>query len=240
VLKLALLDQGVARMAPARRIGLTGGIATGKSSVARCLSEQYGVPVLDADRFAREALAPGEEATRAVLCRYGAAVQASHPPETPSSIDRAALARIVFADGAERQWLERLVHPLVRERFSAGLASLESAPVVVLMIPLLFEAGLESLCSEIWLVDCGSEAEQIRRLMTRDSLSLPEAQARLRAQWPMARKRPRADVVIDNSGSPEAVTAQVAAALQSPHGHPVSGGVPPAAAPAVPDDLPIA
>ena len=227
-------------MAPARRIGLTGGIATGKSSVARCLSEQHGIPVLDADRFAREVLAPGEVATRDVLSRYGAAVQAPHPPADAHSIDRAALARIVFADAAERQWLERLVHPLVRERFSAALASLESAPVVVLMIPLLFEAGLESLCTEIWLVDCGSETEQIRRLMARDSLTLDEAQARLSAQWPMAGKRSRAQVVIDNCVAPDALAPQVAAALAQPPGHELTGGVPPIAAPAALDDPPVA
>lgn len=227
-------------MAPARRIGLTGGIATGKSSVARCLSERHGIPVLDADRFARDVLAPGEEATRDVLSRYGTAVQAPHSSADSPSIDRAALARIVFSDVADRQWLERLVHPLVRQRFSAALASLESAPVVVLMIPLLFEAGLESLCTEIWLVDCGSEAEQIRRLMARDSLTLDEAQARLSAQWPMATKRSRSHVVIDNSVSPEALAPQVAAALAMPSGHALTGGVLPNAAPAAPDDPPVA
>lgn len=220
-------------MAPQRRIGLTGGIATGKSSVARCLSEDHGVPVLDADQFAREALAPGTDAARAVFKRYGHAIQTAQPMGEPAGLDRAALARIVFADRAERQWLEGLVHPLVRQRMNESLARLEAAPVVVLMIPLLFEAGLESLCTEIWVVDCGETAEQLRRLMARDGLSLEAARARLAAQWPMAAKRARADVIIDNSGGLESWAQQVAAALAMRHASTLNDGPLPDASPSV-------
>jgi dephospho-CoA kinase len=211
-------------MTPSRRIGLTGGIATGKSSVAKCLAADYGLTVLDADRFARDALAPGTEATMAVLRRYGAAVQAEDSSTNLATIDRAALGRIVFADAKERRWLEQLVHPLVRARFSATLASLEDRSVVVLMIPLLFEAGLEPLCSEVWVVNCGDETEQLKRLMARDQLTSQEAQARFGAQWPMAAKLSRADVVIDNSGPPSSLSQQVAAALASPKRTTVSAG----------------
>lgn len=226
-------------MAPSRRIGLTGGIATGKSSVARYLAESQGWPILDADHFAREALAPETAATREVVARFGDAVRADDPPRAPCRINRAALARIVFADDAERKWLEALVHPFVRERFSAALAKLASAPVVVLVIPLLFEAGLESLCSEVWVVDCGGEEEQLRRLVARDHLSVEEARARLRAQWPMERKRNLADMVIDNSGSADALARQVANALLAPS-RPLSGAVPPNVAPSAPGDPPAA
>ncbi|MFN9631257.1 MAG: dephospho-CoA kinase [Cyanobacteriota bacterium] len=209
-------------MRPSRRIGLTGGIATGKSSVARCLVAEHGLTVLDADRFARDALAPGTEATKAVLLRYGAAVQADQSSTNLPTLDRAALGQLVFADAQERRWLEQLVHPLVHRRFSAALASLDEGSVVVLMIPLLFEAGLEALCSEVWVVDCGGEREQLQRLMARDQLTSEEAQARLRAQWPMAAKLSRADVVIDNSGPPSALSQQVATALASPNGNRIS------------------
>lgn len=195
-----------------RRIGLTGGIATGKSTVARLLSDRFGLPVLDADRFAREALAPGTAATQAVLCRYGEAVRAGAAADGPT-LDRPALGRIVFADTGERRWLEQLVHPIVRARFDAALAVLAGEPVVVLMIPLLFEAGLEPLCSEIWVVECGSEDEQIRRLQARDGLSRAEAQARLGAQWPMEAKRGRADVLIRNSGPESSLLPQLETAL---------------------------
>ena len=186
-----------------RRIGLTGGIATGKSSVGRLLAER-GLPVLDADVLARQALAPGSVATAAVLDRYGKAVRCPSAGE----IDRAALGRIVFADRKERQWLEQLVHPIVRAGLEAALAELGSAPAVVLMVPLLFEAGLEGLCSEIWLVDC-DESQQLQRLGQRDGLGESEARARIEAQWPLERKRGLADVVIDNRGKPADLPLQV-------------------------------
>ncbi len=203
---------------PQRRIGLTGGIASGKSSVGQLLAQQ-GIPVLDADHYAREALAPGSAGAQAVAERYGQAVLAPGSGEAdgkaidePNGIDRAALGRIVFADANERRWLEQLVHPLVRERFDAELERLADAPVVALMIPLLFEAGLETLCSEVWLVDC-DEDQQLQRLMTRDGLSEAEARARITAQWPLARKRPLADQLINNRAEPEALKRQMQEAL---------------------------
>ncbi len=201
---------------PQRRIGLTGGIATGKSTLAALLAGR-GLPVLDADAYAREALAPGSAGARAVLERYGEAVRAAGEPEATdasetAAIDRAALGRLVFADAAERRWLEALVHPLVRQRFEAELLRLRQAPVVVLMVPLLFEAGLEGLCSEVWLVDC-PEAEQLRRLMARDGLGEAEARARIAAQWPLERKRPLADLLLDNGGAAERLAGQLERAL---------------------------
>jgi dephospho-CoA kinase len=191
-----------------RRIGLTGGIATGKSRVAELLAGRHGLPVLDADRYAREALAAGSAGEQAVLARYGARVRAGS-----GGIDRAALGRIVFSDATERGWLEALIHPLVRARFAADLAALAAAPVVVLMIPLLFEAGLEELCSEVWLVDC-REDQRLQRLMARDRLSEVEARPRVAAQWPLERKRPLADLVIENSGAAEALDQQLLSALR--------------------------
>ena len=194
-----------------RRIGLTGGIASGKSSAGRLLAERHGLPLLDADVFAREALAPGSDGSRAVLRRYGERVRLRDPAEG-AAIDRAALGRIVFADAGERRWLEQLVHPLVRQRFEAELERLAAAPAVVLVIPLLFEAGLEGLCSEVWLVDC-DEAQQLERLVGRDGLSTAEAQRRIAAQWPLERKRALADVLIDNRGTAQALEERVAEAL---------------------------
>jgi len=202
---------------PQRRIGLTGGIASGKSTAGRLLAAR-GLPVLDADAIAREALAPGSPGAHAVLARYGEQVRAA-----ANAIDRAALGRIVFADEAERQWLEQLVHPLVRAHFAVELERLADAPVVVLMIPLLFEAGLEELCSEVWLVDC-DEHQQLARLMARDPLSAADAQARLAAQWPLARKRGLADVVLNNRGGPEQLEGQLERALK--HGVEPGGAAP--------------
>lgn len=189
-------------MVAARRIGLTGGIASGKSSVGRLLAAR-GLPLLDADVYAREALAPGSPGAGAVLERYGDRVRA---PD--GEIYRAALGRIVFGDGAERRWLEQLLHPIVRASFKAKLQELAAEPVVVLVVPLLFEAGLENLCSEVWLVDC-DETQQLQRLMARDRLGEADARARIAAQWPLARKRQLADVVLNNRGGPEQLAAEV-------------------------------
>jgi dephospho-CoA kinase len=180
-----------------RRIGLTGGIATGKSTVGRWL-EQQGLPVLDADVYAREALNPGSACSKAVLERYGERVASTGGAGQEALIDRGALGGIVFHDPAEKTWLEALIHPVVRERFEQELSTLSQAPTVVLMIPLLFEAGLEELCSEIWLVDCTAQ-QQLKRLMQRDGLSEAEARARISAQWPMELKRGLADRVIENT-----------------------------------------
>jgi len=195
-----------------RRIGLTGGIATGKSSVGHYLAEQHALAVLNADLYAREALAPGSAATKAVLQRYGKAV-AAESQNNATSLDRSALGQIVFNDAAERHWLEQLVHPIVRQRFDAELARLAETTPVVLMIPLLFEAKLTYLCSEVWLVDCSS-AQQCQRLMDRDELSPQDSERRIAAQWPMNQKRDLADLVIDNSGSPGSWKPSVDQALR--------------------------
>jgi len=190
------MGQGPRWQGQQRRIGLTGGIATGKSTVGRLLAAK-GLPVLDADQYAREALAPGSPGAAAVLERFGDTVRTSGTgPEWPT-IDRGALGSIVFSNPAEKRWLEQLVHPLVRKRFDQGLSELATSPTVVLMIPLLFEAGLQELCSEIWLVDC-DEAQQLERLMGRDGLSQTAAQQRIRSQWPLEVKRNCADAIIDN------------------------------------------
>ncbi len=185
---------------PQRRIGLTGGIATGKSSAGHWLATVAGLPVLDADLYAREALAPGSPGAKAVLERYGAAMgDPSRAGEAAMVLDRSALGRIVFNDPAERLWLEQLVHPLVRARIDLQLAARTDAPVVVLMVPLLFEARLTGLCSEVWLVDC-DEDQQLQRLIARDHCSKAEARARIAAQWPLVRKRPLADALVSNRG----------------------------------------
>ena len=194
---------------PQRRIGLTGGIASGKSSVAALLEER-GCPVLDADVYAREALAPGTPASNAVVARYGERVK----KDGTSEIDRAGLGSIVFNDPNERSWLEQLVHPIVQRRFDDALRSLPDAPIVILMIPLLFEAGLEAWCSEIWVVRC-TELQQRERLMARNNCTEAEAMQRIAAQWPIDIKAQRADSVINNSGLIDGLQDQLDALLKA-------------------------
>ena len=194
---------------PQRRIGLTGGIASGKSSVAALLEER-GCPVLDADVYAREALAPGTFASNAVVARYGERVK----KDGTSEIDRAGLGSIVFNDPNERSWLEQLVHPIVQRRFDDALRSLPDAPIVILMIPLLFEAGLEAWCSEIWVVRC-TALQQKERLMARNNCTEAEAMQRIAAQWPIDIKAQRADSVINNSGLIDGLQDQLDALLKA-------------------------
>ncbi len=190
------------------RIGLTGGIACGKSTVAAMLHE-LGAPVIDADALSRGLTAPGGAALPAIRERFGDGVFAG------AELDRRALGALVFADEQARQALNALLHPLVLAAIDARCASLAAAgkPIAVLEIPLLFEIGYESRVDAIWLAALPRE-EQHRRLMARDGLTEAEANARIDSQWPLERKRERAQVCIDTSVPPEQVKAQVHAAWQ--------------------------
>ena len=189
-----------------RLIGLTGGIATGKSTVARLLAAR-GAVIVDADVLAREVVEPGSPALAEIAAGFGDSVL------TPDgALDRAALGAVVFADPAERRRLEAITHPriaaLMGERIAAGLAS--EAPLVVADIPLLFEGDRVGLVEGVLLVDTPEEV-QLRRLMLRDGIAEAAARARVAAQMPLAEKRRRATWVIDNSGTPEETAARVAA-----------------------------
>lgn len=195
------MKQFALEIQPQRRIGLTGGIASGKSSAGKLLQEKHGLAVLDADRYARAALAPGTTAHNNVLTRYGL-----------KELDRKALGEIVFNNPIERLWLEQLVHPIVQHMMDQEVIRLAEAKTIVLMIPLLFEAGLESRCTEIWLVDC-DEKQQLERLIARDNCTNQQALARINAQWPLVRKRLLADRVINNRNGGGELEIEVAAAL---------------------------
>ena len=185
-----------------RIIGLTGGIATGKTTVSNYLAHHYQLPVLDADIYAREAVQVGSPILSKICDRYGSGVQL---PD--GTLNRKRLGEIVFSNPAQRQWLEQQIHPYVRDRFQSDLNTLV-APTLVLVVPLLFEAGLTDLVTEIWVVSCSAE-QQLRRMIERDRLSLEQAQSRINSQLPLAEKVDRADVVLDNSSTPEALLKQV-------------------------------
>lgn len=194
-----------------RIIGLTGGIATGKSTAAEILWRQHGVTLVDADLLARAAVEPGQPALAAITARYGARIL-----RPDGQLDRPQLGEIIFADPAERAWLEGQIHPWVAAQTAAEIAAARSAGegVIVLVVPLLFEAGLTDWVTEIWLVVC-SEAQQRDRLMTRNGLTAAAADARIASQWPLAAKRAQAQVILDNSGSPMDLEMQIAHAWRS-------------------------
>jgi len=192
-----------------RIIGLTGGIATGKSTVSRYLEQCYGLPVLDADEYARQAVVPESPIFQAIVHRYGAGMV-----QPDGTLDRSRLGRLIFQDADEKRWLEQQIHPIVRQCFRDAMARLQHCPIVVHSIPLLFEANLVDQVSEIWVVTC-SEAQQCQRLMARNQLSRADAIARIQSQMPLLAKAARADVVLDNSTTVAALYSQVDQALQA-------------------------
>lgn len=189
-----------------RIIGLTGGISTGKTTVSTYLAEVYQLPVLDADIYAREAVQLGSSVLSKIFERYGSDVQL---PD--GTLNRKRLGEVVFSSPGEREWLEQQIHPYVRDRFQSELNTL-AASTVVLVVPLLFEAGMTDLVTEIWVVSCSPE-QQLRRLMERNQLSLEQAQARINSQMPIQEKVARANFVLDNSSTSKGLLKQVDLAL---------------------------
>jgi dephospho-CoA kinase len=192
-----------------RRIALTGGIATGKSYVAARL-RAAGLPVVDADVLAREAVAPGSDGLAAVAARFGPGVL-----QADGALDRKALAAVVFGDAAARRALEAIVHPRVRAATEAFFAALPPAtPLAVADIPLLFETGRDRDFDEVVVVACDPRA-QVARVMARDGASRDDAERRIAAQWPIADKVARADRVIRTDGTFAETDAQVEALVDA-------------------------
>jgi len=187
-----------------RIVGLTGGIASGKSMVAKILAS-CGAVVIDADQLAREVVEPGETAYRGIVETFGAGIL-----RPDGTLDRKALGRIVFADASARRVLERITHPAIAERAAARFEEERNrgSRVVFYVVPLLIEAGLTATVDEIWLVAADAET-QIDRLMKRDGISREEALQRLEAQMSLDEKLGYADVVIDNNGTPEETARNV-------------------------------
>lgn len=182
------------------RVGVTGGIGSGKSALTERLAA-FGVEIVDADVIAREVVAPGSEALTAIAKRYG-----SNVLQTDGALDRAALRKIVFQDEDERRWLEALTHPLIGKRIAERLAGASSA-YVVLVSPLLLEGSQRDLVDHVVVVDVPEDL-QIRRTTARDDN--PESLVRriMAAQLERSQRRAMADSVIDNSGSLEDLERQ--------------------------------
>lgn len=199
---------------PGRRpllIGLTGGIGSGKSTVAAMLAE-LGAAVVDADAIAREVVEPGEPALASIVAAFGSGVLDEH-----GRLDRRRLGRLVFRDPEARRRLEAIVHPAVRARTRERIRRFAEEgrhPAIVWDVPLLFEVGADRLVDEVWVVVAPRE-ERLARLRRRDpDLSPEELERRMAAQMPLEEKAARADVVIDNSGPLEATRRRVRQAWQ--------------------------
>lgn len=189
------------------KIGLTGGIATGKSSVSGFL-RSLGAAIIDADVLAREVVLPGKPAWQEIIKQFGPTVI-----HEDGSLNRKHLASIVFADEQARRKLNQITHPRVIERIYEIMSDMarQGVAAVVLDVPLLIEADMTEMVDEVWLVVAEQE-QQRARLMARDGLTAKEATSRIKAQMPLSEKRRFADRVIDNTRTWAETQTQIAAA----------------------------
>ncbi len=189
--------------------GLTGGIGSGKSSAA-ALFRDRGVPVVDADELAREAVMPGSAGLAEVMAAFGPQIATAE-----GGLDRKQLGALVFADAEARKRLNAITHPIVRRLSQERFLALDQQGVTLAGydVPLLFEVGLDAVLRPIVVVTA-REATQLERIVARDGISEQAARERLAAQLPLADKQKRADYVLYNNGTRDALAAQVDAALE--------------------------
>ena len=192
----------------ARIIGLTGGIASGKSTVTSYLKEK-GYPVIDADRVVRDLQAPGGALYRVLVDHFGNGILTEN-----GELDRVALGQRIFSDPSERDWSNRVQGQLIREALAVARDRQAAQSDLFFMdIPLLIEQGYEEWFEAVWLVAVSKET-QLKRLMERNHLSEVEAQERIVSQMPLEAKRSHADLVLDNNGDLADLYAQLNEALE--------------------------
>ncbi|KAI0958040.1 hypothetical protein AcW1_006233 [Taiwanofungus camphoratus] len=193
-------------------IGLTGGIATGKSTVSTLL-RAHQLPIIDADVLARQVVLPGTPALKKIVAHFGGGVL-----RPDGTLDRAKLGAVVFADEAQRRKLNSIVHPAVTRAMLWEVLRCwwRGERLCVLDVPLLIEGGLWKWVASVVVVYCSPEI-QLQRLMARDGSSHADASARVNAQLPIAEKVQHADIVIDNSGSPQDLETQVGSLVAKLH-----------------------
>lgn len=182
-------------------LGLTGGIGCGKSAVS-AVFESQGITVVDADIIARQVVAPKSTGLNAIIARFGSDIL-----NQDQTLNRSKLRALIFADDTQKQWLNNLLHPLIREKILTDLQSATS-PYVILVAPLLFENGLDKYCQRTLLIDV-PVAVQLARTMARDNISKTQAQAIVAAQMSRDDKKARTVDIIDNNQALEDVSMEV-------------------------------
>jgi dephospho-CoA kinase len=191
-----------------RLIGITGGIGTGKSTVTKYLQTRYNLPIWDADLYARSAVAVGSPILPEISQRYGMDIL-----QPDGTLDRRRLGEIIFANVDERQWVEAHIHPYVRNCFETEINNFNPNGTAVLAIPLLFEAQMTDLVTEIWVVGC-DRTTQLQRIMNRDKMTKTAAETRIQSQMSLAEKKALADVNLDNSTTIADLERQIDAVYQ--------------------------
>ena len=179
-----------------RRIGLTGGIASGKSTIANYIKKYRDIPILDADQYSKELIKPKGNCYKKVVAYFGPQIVDEN--SSVNEINRALLKKIIFENSIHRKWIQNLLHPLIKEKMIEKCNQFEKNKILLLVIPLLFEAKFTDLCTEIWLVKCPRELQK-KRLMKRDKISNNEAEKIINLQLNFEDKSKFSDVILDNS-----------------------------------------
>ncbi len=191
-------------------LGLTGGIACGKSTVSSYLKE-LGAPIVDADAIAIALAEPGQPLYNAFVEHFGSAVAL----QENGTLNRAGIGAVVFKDENERRWMDSATHPIIKAEVEKQLGELAEAGnnVAVIDVPLLYEVGWDDICDRVWVVSVSAEV-QLDRLIKRNNLSEQLAKDRINSQMALGEKARRADTVIDNSGTIEETRRHVLAAWE--------------------------
>ncbi len=179
-----------------RRVGLTGGIASGKSTIANYIKEYIDIPILDADQYSKELIKPKSNCYKKIIAYFGPQIVDQHSSE--NKINRALLKKIIFENSKHRKWVQNLLHPLIKEKMIEKCNQFEKNKILLLVIPLLFEAKFTDICTEIWLVKCPKEVQK-KRLMKRNIISENEAEKIINLQLNFEDKSKFSDVILDNS-----------------------------------------
>ena len=180
-----------------RRIGLTGGIASGKSTITNYIRKNKNIPILDADNLSRELIKPNTYGYKKILDYFGNTI-IDNKNSSEKLINRKLLRNIIFKHSESKEWIEKLLHPLIKEKMIEECSQYKNNETIVLVIPLLFEAKFEDICTEIWLVKCPKELQK-KRLIKRDKISEKEAYESINLQLSFEEKRKFSDIILDNS-----------------------------------------
>ena len=180
-----------------RRIGLTGGIASGKSTITNYIRKHKNIPILDADDLSRELIKPNTYGYKKILNYFGNQI-IDNKNNKEQKINRKLLRKIIFKNSESKKWIEKLLHPLIKEKMIEKCSQYKNNQTIVMVIPLLFEASFEDICTEIWLIKCPYEIQK-QRLIIRDKISEKEAYEIINFQLSFEEKRKLSDIILDNS-----------------------------------------
>ena len=180
-----------------RRIGLTGGIASGKTTITNYIRKHKKIPILDADNLSRELIKPNTYGYKKILDYFGNKI-IDNKNNSEKEINRKLLRKIIFQNSENKEWIEKLLHPLIKEKMIEECSQYKNNQTIVLVIPLLFEAKFEDICTEIWLVKCPKEIQK-KRLIARDKISEKEASDTINLQLSFEEKSKFSDIILENS-----------------------------------------